>query len=99
MTDLFGSIQPLQSGLDFPIALTERYRPQAIDQFIGLDKPKKLARAAERGRDEDESAVQFVAIADRVMQGARGIASACSKTMAKRIANALNRHKPSREGV
>jgi replication-associated recombination protein RarA len=36
-----------QSNLTFPAALTERYRPQAIADFIGLDKPKKiLARLA-----------------------------------------------------
>jgi replication-associated recombination protein RarA len=45
MLDLFGNIQSIQPALDFPVSLTERYRPQAIDQFIGLDKPKKLARA------------------------------------------------------
>lgn len=44
-------------------------------------------------------AVQFVAVHDRVMQGARRVALACSKTMAKRIANALNKHTPNREGV
>jgi replication-associated recombination protein RarA len=30
---------------DFPVPLTERYRPRSIDDFVGLDKPKKLARA------------------------------------------------------
>lgn len=43
MIDLFGNIQPSQSNLDFPQPLTERYRPRTIEQFIGLDKPKKLA--------------------------------------------------------
>lgn len=46
--DLFGNIQPQQpsqTGFSFPQPLTEKYRPRAIDQFIGLDKPKKLAAA------------------------------------------------------
>lgn len=33
-----------QSGFDFPQALTEKYRPQAIEDFVGLDKPKQIAR-------------------------------------------------------
>ena len=31
-----------QSALDFPLPLTEKYRPREISEFIGLDKPKKL---------------------------------------------------------
>lgn len=34
-----------QPALAFPASLTDRYRPRALDQFVGLDKPKKLARA------------------------------------------------------
>lgn len=45
MSDLFGTIQPMQSQLGFPQSLTERYKPHSIDGFIGLDKPKKIARA------------------------------------------------------
>lgn len=41
----------------------------------------------------------FVAVKSAVMRGAEHIATACSKTMAKRIANALNQHKPNKEGV
>jgi replication-associated recombination protein RarA len=38
---------PQATSFDFPAALTERYRPQAIADFVGLDKPKKiLARLA-----------------------------------------------------
>jgi replication-associated recombination protein RarA len=49
MTDLFGNIEPSQNAFDFPAALTERYRPHAISDFVGLDKPKKLClRLAER---------------------------------------------------
>jgi hypothetical protein len=42
---------------------------------------------------------KFVAIRATVMRGAELIARAVSKTMAKRIANALNKHAPNREGV
>lgn len=41
----------------------------------------------------------FVAVRLAVMRGTERIATAVSKTMAKRIANALNRHKPNSEGV
>lgn len=49
-TDLFGSPTSqsqdaaLQSGFKFPVSITERYRPQSIDAFVGLDKVKKIAR-------------------------------------------------------
>ena len=33
----------LQSGFDFPVSLTEEYRPRHIDQFVGLDKVRKIA--------------------------------------------------------
>ena len=36
--DLFATISPASS-----VALTDKYRPQAIAEFIGLDKPRKLA--------------------------------------------------------
>jgi Holliday junction resolvasome RuvABC ATP-dependent DNA helicase subunit len=42
MADLFGNIAASQSTLDFPIALTERYRPHSIGDFVGLAKPKAL---------------------------------------------------------
>ncbi|HET6220150.1 MAG TPA: hypothetical protein VFE27_24190 [Acidobacteriaceae bacterium] len=42
---------------------------------------------------------KIVAIGSSVLMGARVIARAVSKTMAKRIANALNKHIPNREGV
>ena len=29
-------------GLPFPVPLSEKYRPRLIDDFIGLDKPKRL---------------------------------------------------------
>jgi hypothetical protein len=45
------------------------------------------------------AAPKFVAVGPAVLQGARTIARAVSKTMAKRIANALNKHTPNREGV
>lgn len=45
MFDLFGNLTPTQSDLAFPVSLTERYRPHSIDEFAGLDKPKRLCRA------------------------------------------------------
>jgi hypothetical protein len=42
---------------------------------------------------------KFIAVKCAVMFGYKHIATAVSKTMAKRIANALNNHKPNREGV
>lgn len=54
-------------------------------------------------RDEYGGAVdpdaRFVAVGKGVMQGAEFCATARSHTFAKRIARALNRHKPTREGV
>jgi replication-associated recombination protein RarA len=38
-----------QNSLNFPAALTERYRPHSLADFVGLEKPKKLcARLAEK---------------------------------------------------
>lgn len=34
-----------QPTIAFPASLTERYRPHAIADFVGLEKPKKLAQA------------------------------------------------------
>jgi replication-associated recombination protein RarA len=31
-----------QNTLAFPAALTEKYRPMTVNQFIGLDKPKRI---------------------------------------------------------
>jgi len=33
---------PSQDGFMFPQSLTEKYRPRAIAEFVGLEKPKKL---------------------------------------------------------
>ncbi len=35
----------MQPTLDFPVPLTERYRPQTIDGFIGIDEAKRQAKA------------------------------------------------------
>ena len=49
MSDLFGNIQPSQPSLNLPAALTERYRPHSLSDFVGLEKPKKLCmKLAER---------------------------------------------------
>jgi ATP-dependent Clp protease ATP-binding subunit ClpA len=42
---------------------------------------------------------KFVSVGFSVLTGARVVARAISKTMAKRIANALNKYSPNREGV
>lgn len=34
----------IQSGFAFPQSLTEKYRPRTLDGFVGLDKPKAIAR-------------------------------------------------------
>lgn len=31
-----------QSGFDFPEPLTEKYRPRKINDFVGLDKVKRI---------------------------------------------------------
>ena len=49
MIDLFGNQSSAQSSIDFPAGLTERYRPHSLDEFVGLEKPKKIcARLAAR---------------------------------------------------
>jgi hypothetical protein len=50
-------------------------------------------------RAENPAGAHFVHVGPAVMQGNQHAARAISKTMAKRIANALNRHKTNREGV
>src|SRR5271163_2737631 len=32
----------VQSGLPFPASLTDKYRPRALADFIGLEKPRKV---------------------------------------------------------
>jgi replication-associated recombination protein RarA len=43
MSDLFSAVADSQPSIAFPAALTERYRPRTVSEFIGLDKPKRLA--------------------------------------------------------
>lgn len=45
MATLFNDLHPIQPLLAFPKTLTTKYRPRALSEFIGLDKPKALARA------------------------------------------------------
>lgn len=47
----------------------------------------------------DTQPIKFVAVGANVMQGTIRRATASSKTFAKRISNALNKHIPNREGV
>lgn len=35
----------VQSAMQFPQSLSEKYRPQTIGEFIGLDRPKKILSA------------------------------------------------------
>jgi ADP-ribosylglycohydrolase len=53
----------------------------------------------QKAADQAQNQLQFVHKHDTVMQGARAVARAVSKNMAKRIANALNHHKVNSEGV
>jgi replication-associated recombination protein RarA len=47
--DLFGNESAAQNSLEFPEALTEKYRPRDLASFVGLDKPKKIcAKIAEK---------------------------------------------------
>lgn len=32
----------VQNGFEFPTPLSEKYRPQTIDDFLGLEKPRKI---------------------------------------------------------
>src|SRR5271165_3722018 len=41
-TSLFPSETGFQAGFDFPQSLTEKYRPQRIEDFVGLDKVKRI---------------------------------------------------------
>jgi putative ATPase len=42
-TSLF-DLSPAQTPFAFPTSLTEKYRPRLLEQFVGLDKPKNIAR-------------------------------------------------------
>ena len=53
----------------------------------------------DHGFSHCENHRKFVAVHDTVVLAHRVVGRMISKTMAKRTANALNRHKPNREGV
>lgn len=36
------SLFTAQAGLSFPASLSEKYRPHSLDDFVGLEKPKKV---------------------------------------------------------
>lgn len=42
MFDLFGNSATVQPAFDFPVSLTEKYRPRTMAEFVGLAKPKAL---------------------------------------------------------
>lgn len=56
-------------------------------------------RASLCNPSQNSAKARFVAIHESVMRGQERIATAKSKTMAKRIANALNKHTVNSEGV
>jgi hypothetical protein len=37
-----GFAEPAQNGLEFPMSLAEKYQPNRLDSFIGLERPKNL---------------------------------------------------------
>jgi len=37
--------QSTQTGIPFPVSLAEKYRPQTIGEFVGLERPKKVLSA------------------------------------------------------
>jgi len=43
LTSETSTAAPAQCGFTFPASLTEEYRPRAIDQFVGLEKPRRIA--------------------------------------------------------
>lgn len=43
-TSLLPEVAEPQIGFSFPQSLTEKYRPRTIDDFVGLEKPKAIAR-------------------------------------------------------
>ena len=36
--------EPRQNGFDYPMPLTEKYQPRKIDEFVGVEGPKRLFR-------------------------------------------------------
>ena len=34
--------QPIQHGIEYPKPLTEKYRPEKVSDFVGLDDAKKV---------------------------------------------------------
>ena len=67
-------------------------------QFLNAPTSPSI-RVSDASDPERPAPALFVAVKRSVMLGAQHIATAISKTMAKRIANALNKHKPNSEGV
>lgn len=66
---------------------------------IGAHDPRCLVIFAARQRGSAADRARFVGVGPKVIHGSREIARAVSKTMAKRIANALNAYVPNSEGV
>lgn len=64
------------------------------NDLTGFESLGKVCNACLDNRPQ----IRFVGVGKNVMQGQECKAVACSKNMAKRIANALNVYQPSREG-
>lgn len=87
---LVGLIQLLSARDDMPreirAAISRNHR--MVEALRILERPAA-----------DPQLAQFAAIAKTVMRGAEFICTAKSSTMARRIARALNEHKPNSRGV
>jgi hypothetical protein len=69
-----------------------------FERAIVMLSPDELAELPE-ATDAEGRRLPYIARRSSVLQGPHHIALARSKTMAKRISNALNKHKPNDEGV
>ena len=50
---LFPESVSVQNGLEFPVTLSEKYRPRKLSDFLGLEKPRKVLSAfAQRPMDK-----------------------------------------------
>jgi hypothetical protein len=54
---LFGT----QAGLAFPASLSEKYRPHLLQDFVGLDKPKKVLQKFAESRFVNSLQVEILA--------------------------------------
>lgn len=82
-------------------------KPDGIDHALGCPTVQARAYRALSGQqprivpaaDDEKPRRRFVAVKRAVMLGDLCVGKMLSKTLAKRTANALNKHVPNREGV